>query len=107
MYTPLSILAPSAGFVAVMVAMIFFYAVNASDEVDTVQSWSCQWAQAAMTAKPHFGTLCRESKTALYLAVILVPVELVLFGLAGYRRLLLRRAISFAYDPKPGTPEAC
>jgi hypothetical protein len=97
-------LAPSLGFVAVLFAMIFFYAVNASTTVDTVQSWSCQWSDTSMTMKPYFGTLCRESKTALYLSVILVPVELAVFMLAGYQHILLRKAISFSVVRKSSSP---
>lgn len=103
-HTPVAFLAPSVSFAAVMVAMILFYAVNASTTVDTVQSWSCQWGDASMTMKPYFGTLCRESKTALYLSVILVPVELAIFTLAGYQHILLRKAISFSVVHKSSSP---
>jgi hypothetical protein len=85
-HTPLTLAAPSVGFAAVMIAMIFFYAVNASSTVDTIQSWSCQWGYASMTQNPHFGTLCGESKTALYLSVILVPVELAILTAADTSR---------------------
>jgi len=30
-----------------------------------------------MNQSPHWGTLCRESKAALYLMVILIPVSVV------------------------------
>jgi hypothetical protein len=103
-HTPLTLAVPFLGFVAVMVAMIFFYAVNASSTVDTIQSWSCQWGFASMAQKPHFGTLCRESKTALYLTVILVPVELAILTLAGYQQILLKKAISFSPVRKSSSP---
>lgn len=87
-----------------MIAMIFFYAVNASTTADTLQSWSCQWEFASLSEKPHFGTLCKESKTALYLSVILVPLELVIFSLAGYQLVLLRKIIGFSHTRKAGSP---
>ncbi|KAH8668323.1 hypothetical protein BX600DRAFT_510428 [Xylariales sp. PMI_506] len=90
-HTSLTITAPLTGFAAAMIAMIFFYAINASTTVDTLQSWSCQWSGVGMTMKPYFGTLCRESKTALYLAIILVPVEAVTLSVASYQLILERK----------------
>ncbi|KAI0178224.1 hypothetical protein BJ166DRAFT_42749 [Pestalotiopsis sp. NC0098] len=94
-HASMSLIAPFAGFAASMIAMIFFYAVNASTTVDTLQSWSCQWESVEMRVQPYFGTLCRESKTALYLSVILVPVEAIILSLAGYQWMLEKRAASF------------
>ncbi|KAI1106259.1 hypothetical protein F4804DRAFT_51104 [Jackrogersella minutella] len=103
-YTSLSLTAPFVGFTAVMISMIFFYAVNASTTDDTVQSWSCQWKIASMSAKPHFGTLCDESRTALYLSVVLVPVELIVFTIAAYQSILERKSIGFTPSRKSGSP---
>ncbi|RYP45523.1 hypothetical protein DL768_008158 [Monosporascus sp. mg162] len=103
-HTPLTFAAPSVGFAAAMIAMIFFYAVNASTKTDTLQSWSCQWGYAHLTVKPHFGTLCRESKIALYLSVILVPVELIILTLAGCQFVLLRKAIAISHSRKSSSP---
>lgn len=55
--------------------MALFYAVHASDEVDTLLSWTCRWRAVPMLERPHFGQLCRESWAGVYLAVLLVPVE--------------------------------
>lgn len=71
--------------------MSIFYAINASTEVDSIQSWSCRWDGVAMSMRPHFGTLCKESKAALTLATLLVPVEALMIGVAGYEAALLRR----------------
>lgn len=84
--------------------MIFFYAINASTTADTLQSWSCQWEFASLAAKPHFGTLCKESKTALYLSVVLVPLELVIFTLASYQMVLLRKVIGLSQTRKANSP---
>ena len=92
------------GFAAVMVAMILFYAVNASTTADTLQSWSCQWGFANTAGKPHFGALCGQSRTALYLSVALVPLELAILTLAGYHLVLLRKVIGISHAHKPGSP---
>lgn len=86
------VLAPLAAFVAALTAMAVFYGVNTSDRADTVQSWSCRWEDVFMTAGPHFGTLCKQSRAGLYLSVLLVPLELVAFAAAGYQLLLERNA---------------
>lgn len=103
LHTPLTFAAPFVGFVAVMIAMIFFYAVNASTTVDTVQSWSCQWESVSMQMKPHFGAVCKETKTALYLSIILIPVEAIILSLAGYQMMLERKAAGAAQSRK-GSP---
>ncbi|KAI2631020.1 hypothetical protein GGR54DRAFT_181889 [Hypoxylon sp. NC1633] len=102
-HTALSLSAPFVGFTAVMISMIFFYAVNSSTTVDTLQSWSCQWGYATMSSKPHFGSLCNQSQTALYLSVILVPVELIVLTVAGYLSILERKSIAMP-SPKSGSP---
>ena len=103
LHTPLTFAAPFVGFVAVMISMIFFYAVNASTTVDTVQSWSCQWESVSMQMKPHFGAICKETKTALYLSIILIPVEAFVLSLAGYQMMLERKAAGAAHVRK-GSP---
>lgn len=57
-----------------------------------------------MTAQPYFGTLCRESKTALYLSVMMVPVEAVVLSLAGYQLMLEKRAAGFIQTRKRDSP---
>ncbi|KAH6661385.1 hypothetical protein BKA67DRAFT_551044 [Truncatella angustata] len=103
-HTPLTLVTPFVGFTASTIAMILFYAVNTSSTVDTLQSWSCQWESIEMTVQPYFGTLCRESKTALYLSVILVPVEAVILSLAGYQLALEKKAAGLARSTKRGSP---
>ncbi|KAF3012175.1 hypothetical protein E8E14_006407 [Neopestalotiopsis sp. 37M] len=108
-HTSVCFITPFVGFAASMIAMIFFYAVNASTTVDTLQSWSCQWESVEMKVQPYFGTLCHESKTALYLSVILVPVEAIVLSLAGYQCLLEKKAASLVQpgkQPNSPTPSA-
>lgn len=97
-------LAPLVGFAAALIGIAFFYAVNASTTVDTLQSWSCQWSYTNMTVAPYFGTLCRQSEAGLYLSVILVPVEFVAVMVAGAQMGLERKAKTFVLPPKPSSP---
>ncbi|KAH6604265.1 hypothetical protein Trco_007711 [Trichoderma cornu-damae] len=87
-----SLAAPAAGFVASLVAMALFYAVNASSTVDGLQSWSCRWSNVPMTVQPHFGALCKQSQAGVLLAVLLVPLEAAIVGVAGYQAILERQA---------------
>lgn len=77
--------APFVGFVAGLVAIILFYAINSSTTTDTLISWTCRWKSVSMTAAPHFGTLCSASWASVVLAVILVPVEAVALCVAGWQ----------------------
>lgn len=33
-----------------------------------------------MDVKPHWGTLCKESKVALYLSIMMIPLQLLVLG---------------------------
>jgi hypothetical protein len=37
-----------------------------------------------MDTKPHWGTLCKESKAALYLTVMLIPLEVLVLTAAAW-----------------------
>ncbi len=37
-----------------------------------------------MDTKPHWGTLCKEHKAALYLTVVLIPLELLVAGTVAW-----------------------
>ncbi|EHK47546.1 hypothetical protein TRIATDRAFT_157437 [Trichoderma atroviride IMI 206040] len=87
-----SIAAPAIGFVASLVAMSLFYAVNASSTVDSLQSWTCRWTAVPTTAQPHFGALCKQSQAGVILSVLLVPLEAAILGVAGYQAILERKA---------------
>ncbi|KAI0199946.1 hypothetical protein F4808DRAFT_430882 [Astrocystis sublimbata] len=106
LHTTTTLAAPFISFVASLIAIIFFYAVNASTSADTLQSWSCQWGYAAMQTQPHFGTLCSQSKTALYLAVVLVPVEFMALLAAGAQMVVERKTRAYvpSVDAKPASP---
>lgn len=86
-----SLAAPAISFVASLVAMALFYAVNASTTVDSLQSWSCRWKDVPMRAQPHFGTLCRQSEAGVALTVLLVPLEAAVLAVAGYQAVLERQ----------------
>ncbi|KAI0184671.1 hypothetical protein EV127DRAFT_515941 [Xylaria flabelliformis] len=103
-HTSMTFITPFVGFLASIIAIAFFYAVNVSSTVDTLQSWSCQWGYANMRIEPHFGTLCKQSKTALYLAVILIPVEFIILTVAGAQMAMERKTKAFVPAPKPSSP---
>jgi len=76
-----------------VVSIAVFYHADASDTTWTLQSWSCQWKDVEMSGPPHWDTLCSESKGALYLSILMIPVELLsLAGIAfGVKQRELQR----------------
>ncbi|GKT53347.1 hypothetical protein ColTof4_05528 [Colletotrichum tofieldiae] len=92
-HNSLAVAAPAVGLVASIIAMSFFYSINASITVDTLQSWSCRWSEVVMVTRPHFGTLCKQSKAGLYLSVLLLPIEAIVLG-AGVYQMILQRNVS-------------
>lgn len=80
----ISLLAPLASLIAALVATSFFYSINTSDTVDTLQSWTCRWVDVPMTRAPYWNVLCKESKAALYMSITMIPLQLIIVGLAGF-----------------------
>ncbi|KAI6379131.1 hypothetical protein MCOR25_002109 [Pyricularia grisea] len=105
-HTSQSLAVPFVGLVAALIAMIFFYAVNASDSEDTLLSWTCRWKTLSMVQNPHFGTLCKESWAGLYLTILLIPVEVAVLAVAAYQAKLEKYASAYTYardTPSPST----
>ncbi|KAI0532121.1 hypothetical protein GGR58DRAFT_197649 [Xylaria digitata] len=100
-HTSMTFITPFVGFAAALIGIAFFYAINASTTVDSLQSWSCQWSYINMRLEPYFGTLCKQNQTALYLTVILVPVEFITLMAAGVQMGLERKARVFIPARKP------
>ncbi|KAL1839114.1 hypothetical protein VTJ49DRAFT_1845 [Mycothermus thermophilus] len=86
----LTFLTPLLGFIASLAAISVYYAADASDAHDTVLSWTCRWRDVPMSQAPHWGPLCAQSRAALYLAVMLVPLEAAALALAGVRARVVR-----------------
>jgi len=78
-----SILTPTITLILAIVSIAFFYSINASTTTESIQSWSCRWENIDMPVEPHFGTLCKESKTGLYMSIIMIPLQVVVLGLAA------------------------
>ncbi|KAK2630070.1 hypothetical protein QTJ16_000890 [Diplocarpon rosae] len=76
----ISYLAPAVSLVAALVGTVFFYGVDASETNSSLQSWSCQWASIDMDVQPHWETLCAESRIALYLTIMLIPLQVSVLG---------------------------
>jgi len=94
--TSTSFLIPTICLIAALIGTSFFYGVNSSNTVFSLQAWSCQWSDINMNTKPHWGSLCKESKAALYLMVMVVPLEVLVLGtaawgaFAGKKQLIVR-----------------
>jgi len=80
-------IAPIINLIAGLIGISFFYGVNASDTTYSLHSWTCQWSSVSMDVKPHWGTLCSESKVALYLMIVVIPVQLLVLGTAAFSTL--------------------
>ena len=91
MHTLLSLLMPILSFVAGLSAVSIYYTANASSRRHNIQSWTCLWEDVPMQQAPYFGTLCRQSQAGLYLAIILFPLELIIFTVASYQYILEKR----------------
>lgn len=95
--------APLLGFTAALIAIIFFYAVNASTTADTLLSWTCRWQSVSMTAEPHFGSLCHSNWASVVLAVVLVPLEAVALCVAGWQ-LKTEKHVAKSASARKGSP---
>ncbi|KAJ6444671.1 ATP-dependent RNA helicase DBP10 [Purpureocillium lavendulum] len=103
-HASVSLAAPIIGFIAALVAMALFYAVNSSTTVDTFQSWTCRWKQVGMAMQPHFGSLCRQSEAGLILAILLVPLELSVLVTACFQMFLERNFNAALRSGGSGSP---
>jgi len=84
-HTSVTFLAPLVGLAGALIAVIFYYVVNASEVADTFLSWTCRWKDIPMSQAPHWDTLCQQSHAGLYLAILLIPVEFAALALAAYQ----------------------
>lgn len=103
LHTPVMFAAPFVGFLCALVAIIVFYAANASTTTDTLLSWTCRWRSVSMTSAPYFGTLCSSSWASVYLSVILVPLEAVALCVAGWQLKAEKHIVGYAQARKGGS----
>jgi len=90
--TSTTLAAPLIVFLAATVAVGLSYAARNNQIGDyTIHGWTCHWRRVPMQVSPHFGTLCMQGDVALGLAVMLVPLEAVAVGVAGYAAFLRGR----------------
>lgn len=94
--TSTSLAAPIIAFIAAIVAIGLSYAVNPSGH--TVHSWTCRWRRVPMQARPYFGTMCSQGEVALGLAVLLVPLEAIVLGVAAYGTVLQKGVDALAQE---------
>lgn len=100
LHTPMMFAAPLFGFVAGLVAVILFYAINTSTTTDTLISWTCRWKSVSMNSAPHFGTLCSASWASVVLAVVLVPLEAAAICVAGWQLKSEKHIAKYAHARK-------
>ncbi|KAI9050207.1 hypothetical protein LZ554_006348 [Drepanopeziza brunnea f. sp. 'monogermtubi'] len=89
--TSVSYLAPTISLIASLIATSFFYGVNASNTTSSLQSWSCQWSSIDMHVQPHWSSLCKQSKVALYLTVMMIPLQVFVLGTAAWGALAAKK----------------
>ncbi|RDW78442.1 hypothetical protein BP5796_06294 [Coleophoma crateriformis] len=100
-----SISTPVISLIAAVIAVSFSYGINNSSSDFSIQGWSCQWSAINMTIDPHFETLCMESKTALYLSVMIMPLEVLVLGAVVVDFVTAKRhAVTFAVQERKGSP---
>ena len=103
-HTSVTFVAPFVGLIAALVAMILFYAVNASQTTDTLLSWTCRWKALSMAQKPQFGALCKESWAGVYLSILLIPVECAALLLATWQMRVEKHASAYSRARKTSSP---
>jgi len=101
-HSSISFLAPTLGLIAGLIGISFFYGVNSSNTVSSLQSWSCQWSAISMDVKPHWGTLCKESKAALYLTIMLIPLEVLILGTVAFGAFVEKKQV--VVSERKGSP---
>ena len=55
-----------------------------------------------MTTAPYWSTLCKESKVALYLMVMIIPLEVLVLGTAAWGAFVEKQ--QFAVHERKGSP---
>lgn len=83
-HSTVSCVASAICLIASLVGTSFYYGVNRSDTVFSLQAWTCQFSHVPMAQAPHWGALCKESKAALYLTVMIIPLEVLVLGFSAY-----------------------
>jgi len=104
LHTVISYIAPAVGLIVALVAISFFYGVNASNTTHSLQSWSCQWSAIDMNMKPHFGTLCKESKAGLYLMVMMIPLEVLVLSIVAFGAVTEKKQRRVGVPERKGSP---
>ncbi|KAL3419424.1 hypothetical protein PVAG01_09645 [Phlyctema vagabunda] len=74
---------PIIALIASIIATALCYSINDSSRTFSLQAWSCQWSALDMSVDPHFGILCKESRAALYLTVMMIPLQCLVLVMAG------------------------
>lgn len=103
-HTSVMFAAPLVGFIAALIAVIFFYSVNASPTSDSLLSWTCRWKTVTMMERPHFATLCKESWTGVYMSILLIPIEAAVLAVAGWQLKLEKHTSAYSNARRTPSP---
>lgn len=102
LHSSLSLLFPVINLIAGLTGTSFFYGVNASSTTNSLHSWSCQWSSIDMNMQPYWGTLCKESKVALYLTIVLIPLQVIILGTVAFESFVSKKTA--AVHERKGSP---
>ncbi|KAH8815671.1 hypothetical protein F5884DRAFT_663352 [Xylogone sp. PMI_703] len=100
----LTFITPTINLIAGIIGTSFFYGVNASSSTYSLKSWTCQWSGVGMSVKPHWGTLCKESKAATYLMVMIIPLEVLVLSVAAVSLMTQKKQQQDFVPERKGSP---
>ncbi|RFU26213.1 hypothetical protein B7463_g10117, partial [Scytalidium lignicola] len=96
--------APTINLIAGIIGTSFFYGVNNSSSTYSLHSWTCQWSDINMNVKPHWGTLCKESKASVYLMVMIIPLEVLVLSTAVFSVMTQKKNQQEFVPERKGSP---
>lgn len=93
MYRLITLSTSITGLLSAIIATSFFYSINTSSVVASIQSWSCHWADLDLEGqKPDFARVCSLAKTGLYSDVACIALW-VLIGVLGIMGVVRERSV--------------
>lgn len=99
-----SFTAPVLCLVAGLIGTSFFYGVNTSNTNFSLHGWSCQWSSVDMDIQPKWNSLCRESKAALYLTVMMIPLQVIVLSMVVVESSLHKKTTRVVEHERKDSP---
>jgi len=104
LHIAVSFAAPALCLIAGLVGTSFFYGVNNSDTNFSLHGWSCQWSSVDMVVQPKWRSLCKESRTALYLTVMMIPLQAIVLGMSVVESSLHKKKTTVVEHERKDSP---